>query len=86
MPVEIPGGKRVPVGCQDLKSLRGVYVFRVRRGLQNLEESEMKIVTVKLEILVPDEYVPGPDILDDMEDRYSSVSIYSIKIIKTEEV
>ena len=46
----------------------------------------MKIVTVKLEILVPDEYVPGPDILDDMEDRYSSVSIYSIKIIKTEEV
>lgn len=46
----------------------------------------MKIVTVKLEILVPDEYVPGPDILDDMEDRYSSVSLHSIKVIKTEEV
>ena len=46
----------------------------------------MKIVTVKLEILAPDEYVPGPDILDDMEDRYSSVSLHNIEIIKTEEV
>lgn len=46
----------------------------------------MKIVTVKLQILVPDDYVPGPDMLDDMEDRYSSVSLHSIEIIKTEKV
>ena len=39
----------------------------------------MKIVTVNLEILVPDDYVPGPDMLDDMEDRYSSVSLHSIE-------
>lgn len=48
------------------------------------------VVTVKLDIPVPDEYVPWPDmlddILDDMEDRYSSVSLHSIEIIKTEQV
>lgn len=46
----------------------------------------MKLVTVKLEILVPDEYIPGPDMLDDMEDRYSDVSLHSIEIIKEEKV
>lgn len=46
----------------------------------------MKIVTVMLEILVPDAYVPGPDMLDDMEDRNSSVSLHRIEIVKTEKV
>ena len=46
----------------------------------------MKIVEIKLEVLVPDNYSPGPDILDDMEDRYSNVSLHSIEIVNTKEV
>jgi len=46
----------------------------------------MKIVEIKLEVLVPDDYRPGPDILDDMEDRYSNVSLHSIEIVNTKKV
>jgi len=47
----------------------------------------MKIVEIKLEVLVPDDYHrPGPDILDDMEDRYSNVSLHSIEIVNTKNV
>ena len=46
----------------------------------------MKIVEIKLEVLVPDDYRPGPEILDDMEDRNSHVSLHSIEIVNTKEV
>lgn len=46
----------------------------------------MKLITVKLEILARDNYEPNVDILDDLDDRYSPVSIHSLEIIKTENV
>ena len=46
----------------------------------------MKIVEIKLEVLVPDNYRPGPDIFDDMEDRNSHVSLHSFEIVNTIEV